>query len=91
MSVDVEGRHHMPHDQAKPSVLEESQNASLNASVSQNTFDQTWYMSQDTRNKQPNKVQRGTTWMFKRLTLTTMLASMLTGSDQRTRTLHNQL
>jgi hypothetical protein len=91
MSVDMEGRHHMPHDQAKPSVLEESQNASLNASVSQKTFDQTWYMSQDTHTKQPNKVQRGTTWVFKRLTLTTMLASMLTGSDQRTRTLHNQL
>jgi hypothetical protein len=79
-------------DQARPSVSQESQNAPTDASISQKTINQIWHMPPDARNEQPNRFQRGLTWVSKRLTLTLMLSSVLIGSHQltSTRTFHNQ-
>jgi hypothetical protein len=93
MSAGMELVYRTSQDQVRLSVSQESQNTHIDASTSQTPIEQTLHMPQDTRKEQPNRFQRGLTWVSKRWTLTIMLSSLLIGSHQptRTRTLHNQL
>jgi hypothetical protein len=92
MSASMELVHRTSQDQVRQSMSQESQNAHIDASIPQQPIEQTWHMPQDTRKEQPNRFQRGLTWISKRLTLTIMLSSLSIGSHQptSTRTLHNQ-